>query len=395
MIDTEHRDGLAQMTIKILHLINTLSAGGAELHLLTLCRHLKRHETDIVVACLRECVKGSRSLRLDFEREGVRTVNLHADGRYDGRFLFNWLRLLREEKPDILHTHLPRADFAGAIGHLFYASIPWVCSVHNIYNRFWSGRRTLPLFNVIWRGADAVLAISHAVKDWLVKAKRVPSDKVTVIHYGIEPERFCGPHSSLRTTWRLDERPVIGTIGRLEQRKGHDCLISAMPVVLDRVPNASLLIIGHDPWGYGKSLQTLISGLGLEGQVQIIGFQDDIPSCLEGLDVFAFASRSEGFGQVLIEAMAAGKPVVASRISPLTEIVSDGETGLLVHPDNPQAFADAAVWLLTHPREARQMGRRGQERVYSHFSARRMAEETLSLYKKVMRASPHEFDGLP
>jgi glycosyltransferase involved in cell wall biosynthesis len=101
------------------------------------------------------------------------------------------------------------------------------------------------------------------------------------------------------------------------------------------------------------------------------------------LNVFAFASNSEGFGQVIIEAMAGERPVVASRIPPLTEIVVDGATGLLVEPDNPQAFAQALTWLLLHPDKAREMGRRGQERVCSHFLAERMSAETLSLYMQL------------
>jgi glycosyltransferase involved in cell wall biosynthesis len=105
------------------------------------------------------------------------------------------------------------------------------------------------------------------------------------------------------------------------------------------------------------------------------------------LDVFVLASHSEGFGQVVIEAMAAGRPVVARRIPPLTEIVVDGETGLLVEPENPKAFAEAIAWLLLHPHEARSMGRHGQERVRSHFSSARMAAHTLAFYHELLRAS--------
>ena len=100
-------------------------------------------------------------------------------------------------------------------------------------------------------------------------------------------------------------------------------------------------------------------------------FRSDVPSFLYDMDVFAFASRSEGFGQVVIEAMAAGKPVVASKIPPLTEIVKTVKRAYLVNPGDPQAFANAISWLLTHPEQASKMGRRGQERVYNHFSAQK------------------------
>jgi glycosyltransferase involved in cell wall biosynthesis len=370
--------------MKILHLINTLSTGGAELHLLTLCRHLKRKNVEIVVACLREHVKDSRSLRSDFEDEGIRVVPLHADSRYDSRFLGKIAKLLRQERPDILHTHLPRADFAGAFAQFFYPGLVWVCSVHGIYSDDWSGRWSLPLFNLMWRRADVMLCISHAVRDWLV-GRGMPAAKARVIHYGIEPQRFTESTINLREQLGLNHHAVIGSIGRLESRKGHDFLIRAMPELCRSIPNARLLIAGHDPWGYGATLHQLIDGLGLGEQVQLVGFQKNIAAFLSALDVFAIATQSEGFGQVVIEAMAAGKPVVGSNIAPLTEIIREGETGLMVSRDDPRAIAKAVAWLLAHPEQAQEMGKQGADRVYNHFSAGRMAEQTLSLYDEVLR----------
>jgi len=374
--------------MKVLHLINTLSTGGAEMHLLTLCRQLKRQNVEIVVACLREHVKESRSLRLDFEEEGIRVINLQADSRYDSLFLRRLARVLTEERPDILHTHLPRADFAGAFARVFHPGLIWVCSVHAIYSNDWSGRWSLPLFNLLWRRADVMLCISHAVRDWLVE-RGMPSDKARVIHYGIEPEKFSEPRVNLREKWGLNDNAVIGSIGRLEPRKGHDFLIQAMPELCKRVSKARLLIAGHDPWGYGTTLRGLIDRLGLGEKVRLVGFQSDIVSFLKALDVFAFASSSEGFGQVLIEAMAAGKPVVASRISPLTEIAVDQETGLLVEPGNPAMFADAFYRLLSNHGEMHRMGARGRERVEKFFNAKKMAERTLALYEELLRCK-HE-----
>jgi glycosyltransferase involved in cell wall biosynthesis len=374
--------------MKVLHLINTLSTGGAEMHLLTLCRHLKRRNIKVVVACLREHVKDSRSLRLDFEEEDIRVINLQADSRYDSLFLGRIARVLREERPDILHTHLPRADFAGAFVRVFHPGLVWVCSVHAIYSEDWSGRWSLPLFNLLWRRADVMLCISHAVRDWLV-GRGVPPDKARVIHYGIEPEKFFEPRVNLREQWGLNDNAVVGSIGRLEPRKGHDLLIQAMPQLCMRVPSARLLIAGHDPWGYGATLRRLIDRLGLGEKVRLVGFQTDAVSFLNALDVFAFASNSEGFGQVLVEAMAAGKPVVASRIPPLTEIVVDQETGLFVEPGNPAMFADALYRLLSNPQDLRRRGARGRERVEKFFNATKMAEQTLTLYEELLRCK-HE-----
>ena len=369
--------------MKVLQLINTLSTGGAEMHLLTLCRYLKRQNVEIVVACLREHVKDSRSLRLDFEEEDIRVINLQADSRYNSLFLGRITRVLREERPDILHTHLPRADFAGAFARVFHSGLVWVCSVHAIYSEDWSGRWSLPLFNLLWRRADIMLCISHAVREWLV-GRGVPQDKARVIHYGIEPEKFSEPRVNLREQWGLNDNAVVGSIGRLEPRKGHDLLIQAMPELCMRVPSARLLIAGHDPCGYGVTLRRLIDRLGLGEKVRLVGFQTDVVSFLNALDVFAFASSSEGFGQVVIEAMAAGKPVITSKIAPLTEIVADGETGLLVESGSPQSFASAIAQLLIDPMERHRMGARGRERVTKCFTAERMTQETLLLYENLL-----------
>lgn len=369
--------------MKVLHLINTLSAGGAELHLLTLCRYLKRLGVETAVAFLKEG-RGSRPLRTDFEAAGIRVFYLTGDGV---GLVRPWLRLhhlLKREKPDILHSHLPRADLLGFLARLSGFSGSWVCSVHGIYANSWRARWALSLFGLVWRQADQVIAISEAVKNWLVQDYRLPPEKVEVIYYGIEPERWASPAQDLHSAWGLEGKPLVGSVGRLEPGKGHDLLIRAMSFVVRQFPQATLLIAGHDPWGYGRVLERLVAQLGMERHVRFVGFQSDIPSFLHAIDVFAFASRSEGFGQVVIEAMASGKPVVASRVAPLTEIVIDSETGLYAEPENPESFAEKILWALSHREEAHIMGKRGQEIVRKLFSAEAMASLTLSIYQQVL-----------
>ncbi len=368
--------------MKVLHLINTLSAGGAELHLLTLCRHLRDRGVEPIVACLRERVEGSRSLRRDFERFGIRVIDVSAAGRYDSRFFGRVARLVTSERPDILHTHLPRADMAGAFVKLLRPSSVWVCSVHALYNVDWSARWSLPLIHRLWRRANRVLCISHAVRDWLTR-NGLPPERATVIHYGIETEMFSDARIDLRHSWQLDGKFVIGSIGRLEPRKGHQVLIQAMPEILRQIPNAQLVIAGHDPWGYGAELRRHIVASKVGDRVRLVGFQNDVDGFLAALDVFAFATYSEGFGQVMIEAMAAGKPVVASQVAPLTEIAAHEELALLVEPGQPAAFADALVRLAREPLQRQRMARRGRERVQRYFNAERMAAETVTLYREL------------
>src|SRR5215813_1213398 len=113
------------LTVKVLHVINTLSAGGAELHLLSLCRFLRRQGLEVVVSCLREHVKDSRSLRAEFENEGIQVAHLRANSRYSIRFFIRLTRLLRKEQPVVLHSHLPRADLAAALALLLFPRVSW------------------------------------------------------------------------------------------------------------------------------------------------------------------------------------------------------------------------------------------------------------------------------
>jgi glycosyltransferase involved in cell wall biosynthesis len=380
--------------MKIFHIVSTLSAGGAELHLLTLCRYLKRAGVEVIVAYLKK-VKGSRFLQDDFTSEGIRVFNLNGDQIWDIRYLYRAFDIIYHENPDILHTHLPRADLVGFINHILNPSVPWICSIHDIYSKNHLRWRLVPIFNFIWGQADRIIAISEGVEKWLVMQNpKFLKKKVQIIHYGIDVEYFKKSYNNLRSSWNLEGKLIIGSIGRLEPRKGHEILILAMPLILKQIPNAILLIAGHDPWNYGQTLQNLIKQLNLESSVQLIGFQSDIPSFLHAIDVFAFASKSEGFGQVVIEAMAAGKPVVASKISPLTEIIEDGVSGFLVERD-PRAFANLIIYLLKNPKEAKLIGNQAIRRVQQYFTAEAMTTKTLELYQQVLEEKQRRNKGYP
>jgi len=370
--------------VKILHLTNTLLAGGAELHLLTLCRTLKKQGVEVVVAYLKGQGTGSRSLIGDFEEAEIRLVYLNGERRSDLVFVLRLIQLLKSERPDIIHTHLPRADLGGFVAKLLVPETVWVASAHAIYSNSWSGRRLLPLFSHIWNCADAVVAISYAVSNWLLNDRGIRTEKIVVIHYGIEGSHFDLVEANEAIDNSSRTSSVIGSLGRLVETKGHDVLVRAGSAVFAAMPDASIVIGGGDPHGYGKKLQMQIDELQLGKKIHLVGFNKDVPAFLRSLDIFAFATRSEGFGQVLIEAMASGLPVVASQIPPLDEIVIDGKTGLLVEKDNPAAFARAIIELLQNPKTAIQMGRNGRRRVEERFTSIRMSAETISLYHRIL-----------
>lgn len=368
--------------MKVLHLMPYVTVGGAEAHLLTLSQAQRTAGLSPSLAVLQARVAdGARSLYADFASCCDRVVDLDLASRLDPRQWSRLRALIRDLRPDLLHSHLPRADLAAALLRLSGCGVPWVASVHGVYARTWRAAAGIGSLARAWRRADGVIAISHAVSRWLTKGCGVPTTHVHVVHYGIEWQPFAGAAARRK---RRPAAPLIGTMGRIDPVKGHETLIRAMPAVVARWPAARLRIAGHDPFGYGARLRELAVRLGVADRVELCGFVDDVAAFFADLDVFAFASRSEGFGQVVIEAMAAGLPVVASRIDPLTEIVRDGRTGLLVTLDDADAFAGSLLALLSDPARAAAMGLEGQRHVADRFSVERMSRDTGAVYAEVV-----------
>jgi glycosyltransferase involved in cell wall biosynthesis len=181
----------------------------------------------------------------------------------------------------------------------------------------------------------------------------------------------------------------ILSVGRLDPQKGHPYLIEAMRRVLQEVPQARLVIVGGAQQAseeYVADLRTLAAAPGLAGKVTFTGERTDVPQLMAACDVFALASLWEGFGLVFAEAMAASKPVVATNVSAIPEVVVHGETGILVPPGDPQALAEALIRLGRDPAERRRLGRNGYHRVRTQFTAERMVDETMAVYREALAA---------
>ncbi len=372
--------------IKILYLITTFSVGGAEMHLLSLVSGLDKEKYNIVVAFLKEEAGEARSLVRDFSVLGVKIVDLKMVSLFNIGGLWRLAKLIRKERPDILHTHLYRSDLAGAfIGKLF--SVPIIIStVHNeepfLRNLFLSFLNRLSS-----KIDDKVIVISDSVGRYMMKVVGIHPSKIKRIYYGLKiGEVVDEKNNELRKEYQINSKtPLIGTIGRLAPQKGHKYLIEAMHKITQFIPNAELVVVGHDEWGLKKELEALSFQLGLSRNVIFTGFRSDVEAIMKSLDLLVLPSLWEGFGLVLLEAMAASKPIVATRVSAIPEIVIDGETGLLVPPKDSNALAEAIIKLLKNPKLAAEMGRKGRERLEKKFSLEKMIKETEALYDLVVR----------
>jgi glycosyltransferase involved in cell wall biosynthesis len=367
--------------MNILYVITTLHKGGAEAHLLLLAQGVRALGATCEVAFLRATVGGgSIDLQQAFEGAGIRTHYLGCEKSYDVRAGARLNRLLASRKWDILHSHLPRADAAAAICKLVNRDQAWMSTLHHPYDNAYSGARLIPALAPMWRMADGVIAVSESVREWSIQRLGLSPDAVRTIVHGIptDPRRAARPDAT-----DAPLRYRIGSIGRYEERKGHEILIRAMPIVLKGFPAARLQIAGHDPWGHGDVLRRLIAELNLEGHVHLSGFMSDKERFFDDIDIFAFASRSEGFGIVVLEAMDAGKPVVVSDISPLREIICPGRSGLVAERENPASFAHAIMSLFRDPEYLRRVGREAARHVAKEFPPSRMMEKTLQFYGEV------------
>ncbi|MBI5751886.1 MAG: glycosyltransferase family 4 protein [Hydrogenophilales bacterium] len=373
--------------MKLAYLANSLGAGGAERHLLNLARDMVRRGYAVWVVVLKRGIRGgANSLELDFAGAGVKVIYLNSCALGDAGRWFSLIKLLRHLLPDIIHSHLPRSDLAASIAKAALPNMLWVSTLHDTYTRDkYSGHWIFPFIRWNWRRADHVVAVSKHVQEWGVRALALPSHKTSVIYHGVPLSE--NPNGSQTN---MSEQKLIGCLARFEKRKGMETLVKAMVEIRKSFPEAQLLLAGSDPTGYSNVIKRLARSLKVEGNVKVLDFCAAPLGFLYSLDVFAFASVSEGFGIVLIEAMSVKCPVVASNIYPINHIVQHGESGLLVNSEDHHAFADAIIELLGNPARAREMGEAGYQRCIDEFSLEKALNKVHDLYIDLTKR-PHAY----
>lgn len=291
-------------------------------------------------------------------------------------------RALRAVKADLVHTNTLKAHFlGGAAGRL--SGLPVLWHVRDILDpgpaRTWLLRASKLL-------RPQVIAISQAVAAQF-SSQNVP---VELIYNGIPLDQFTPeePDPSLKRELQLSpEEEVLVIVGRLTPWKGHRTLLEALAILSTQRPQVRLLVVGEVAFweaSYGEELERLAEDLGVADRVSWLGFREDVPAILRLCDLFVLPSEDEPFGRVLIEAMAVGKPVVATRSGGAPEVVVDGETGALVPPGDEKSLAAALGDLLSDRSKAAALGQGGLERARAVFDVNRVVEMVQSLYDRTL-----------
>jgi len=367
--------------LRILTLLDTLRPGGAERVAVTVAARLDRNRFEPLV-----CVSRRESwtpLREILESADVPLITLDRTHR---AALWSWgpfVTLLRRARIDVLHSHMFGSNVWGTVfGRLM--GVPVVVA----HEHGWSFERNPLRYAVdrelIGRGADVLVAVSRADRARIVELERVPTGKVRFIPNRIVP--LPPPRLDLRSELGLpDAAPVIGTLTVLRPEKALDVLVEATALLRPQFPELRVLIAGTGP--DEERLRSLIHARGLDRTVLLLGFRANVADVLASLDVAIFTSDREGSPLAVIEAMAAGKPIVATRVGGIPALVHDEEQALLAPPRDAPALAEAVGRLLRDRELREQLGRNAQQRQRHKFDIEASVEAVEDLYEQLFAAS--------
>ena len=367
--------------VRVVQVMATGTNGGAQEHVFGLVNRMDRQFYDVSVVSLSP---GSAVRKL--QRAGIEVTVI--DEPDDAIATATLAAHLSDIRADVIHNHMYRAEIVGtkaaiALGEAGHRR-PWVIStVHSSRIRAHEDQEAL---RRLTPAMDHLIVVSNAIEQKVTEEGRLGAPR-SMIYNGVDLERYDHqePCCTLRAEYGMDDdAEIVGVVGRLELEKGHPTLLEAWPLVLSRVPCAYLMIVGEG--SRLDALHQIARDHGVERHVIFTGRRDDIPAVTAAFDVAVLPSYREAQGLTILEAMALSRPVVASNVGGIPEMIQDGVTGLLVPPHDPPALADAIVRLLTDHPLADMIGRAGHDTVHDRFCIQLMVNAVQELYDEGARA---------
>ena len=360
------------------HTCASMGFGGLELRMLEEASLFKARGYEITFVCNPDAPLAQRAAT-----QGIATLSLSMRQSYQLPSMARFWALLGRRHVDLVHTHTSKDHWICGPGAKL-RGVPIIRSRH-IGTPVKTNILSSMIYTVL---ADRVLTSSTATRSDLLRIPRLHPDRVVEIPAGIDTTRFNPgiDGAGIIKEFRLDEAfPIIGYISRLERGKGFRYLMEAAPAVLKRWPRARFLFVGDGPPWDRRTADELLETHRLRPHVILTGFRTDIPELLAAMTCLVFPSfKIEGTPQVLLQALAMAKPVIASRVGGIPRLIADRETGLLVEPQNAEDLSRAIEWVLDHMQEAQLMAQRGRDIIVRDFSLGLAIDRTIKVYRELV-----------
>jgi glycosyltransferase involved in cell wall biosynthesis len=381
--------------LRVLRIFSRLNIGGPSVHVILLSAGLRPlgYETRLVVG--RESPREGNMLALAAEKnvtcEAMAGLGREISPIRDLRALAGLFRLMRAWRPEIVHTHTAKA---GLLGRLAARAVGVPTVVHTYHGHVLHGYFSPAATHVFrWletrlaRFTDALVAVSESVKQDLVSLGIAPAEKIRVVPLGLDLTHLAGrlPRGVLRAEAGIPEgASLVGMVGRLVPIKDVPMFLEAARIVRAKRDDVRFALVGDGE--ERPALELLCRERGLDGRVTFFGWRRDLAAVYGDLDVVVNASRNEGTPVALIEALAAARPVVATRVGGTPDLLGGGERGRLVPPGEPEALAEAVLETLDQSEAARRRAQAGREYVLARHSSDRLVRDVDALYRELRAA---------
>lgn len=366
----------------VCQLVHSLSVGGAEILASRIARRL-RDSVRFVFACLDD--RGS--LADELTRDGFTVHRLGRRPGFDWSCVLRLSRFLRDENVDVVHAHQYAPFFYAMSARLRGPRKPIVFTEHGRHQPDHPRRKRMIFNRLFLSRRDRCIGVGQAVRTALIENEGLPTARVEVIYNGVDIEAYASETDRAEGRRLLRAAPgefVIIQVARLDYLKDHDTALRTMARAVSAVPHARLVFVGDGP--ERQAIESRIRALQLDDQVRLLGTRGDVKRLLPGADLFLLTSISEGIPLTLIEAMAAGLPVVSTDVGGVAEVVTDGVSGLLAPAGNVVALADGIRRLAADPALRRQFSLAGQSRARERFDETAMCRQYQQLYAELSHA---------
>jgi glycosyltransferase involved in cell wall biosynthesis len=368
--------------INIAQVIYGLKYGGAEKLLIPLSTKVDSERFRVMVIAL-TC---GGPLEEQLRRSNIDVRVLRRDGRFSLFDLFRLVRLIKEQEIDIIHTHLQNADIWAGLAAKF-CGVKHISTFHGVYFKISILESMKQKLRVIL--PHKIIAVSHHTANYCIVQLKAKSEKVVVVHNGVDISKFQSVLDidfKRRELGIAQDKTVLASFGRLEIEKGHRCLIEAIAHLKNVYSKINLVVLIVGEGSLKQKLMKMSMELGLNEIVRFLGDRRDVAELLEITDIVVNPSLSEGLPLSCLEAMAAGKPVVATRVGGMPELIKDKENGLLVESGDPARLARGILDLIEDKDLAKRLALKAKDSTRTDFSIDKMLVQTSQLYESLINS---------